>query len=69
MKIYAIYLLGISLIKWFNLPVVDIEKEIDILGKEITSLTVADRNAQKAKELYKIQLSIISEKLNSTEVR
>ena len=69
MKIYAIYLLGISLIKWFNLPVVDIEKEIDILGKEITSLTVADRNAQKAEEVYKIQLSIISEKLNSTEVR
>ena len=60
---------GISLIKWFNLPVVDIEKEIDILGKEITSLTVADRNAQKAEEVYKIQLSIISEKLNSTEVR
>ena len=62
-------MLGISLIKWFNLPVVDIEKEIDILGKEITSLTVADRNAQKAEEVYKIQLSIISEKLNSTEVR
>ena len=62
-------MLAISLIKWFNLPVVDIEKEIDILGKEITSLTVADRNAQKAEEVYKIQLSIISEKLNSTEVR
>ena len=45
------------------------EKEIDILGKEITSLTVADRNAQKAEEVYKIQLSIISEKLNSTQVR
>ena len=43
--------------------------EINVLGKEISSLSVADRKAQQAEQDYKIQLQLISEKLNSTEVR
>ena len=43
--------------------------EINVIGKEISSLTVADRKAQQAEKDYIVQLQIISEKLNSTDVR
>ena len=67
--IHLIHDYRILLSKYIIASGVDLEMEINVLGKEISSLSVADRKAQQAEQDYKIQLLLISEKLNSTEVR